>query len=53
MKMVFASFASAREILDHTESELRMEIARKLETAFETIFPFMPKNLLKSKLPPT
>ena len=48
MKIVFASFHSAEEILDMEERDLKESLCDKLKESFDFIFPFIPKNLLKS-----
>jgi hypothetical protein len=49
MKLVFASFHSEEEIIDMDESALKAAFCQKMQNSFEFIFPYIPKNLLKSK----
>lgn len=50
MKLVFASFHSEEEILEMEDSQLKAAISQKMQSSFEFIFPYIPKNLLKSKV---
>mgnify|MGYP000929504489 CR=1 FL=1 len=49
MKLVFASFQSEEEIIDMDDNELKLALCEKMQNSFEFIFPYIPKNLLKSK----
>ncbi len=48
MKLVFAGFHSEEEILEMDESNLKALLCQKMQQSFEYIFPYIPKNLLKS-----
>lgn len=50
MKLVIASFHSEEEILDMEDSQLKAALCQKMQNSFEFIFPYIPKNLLKSTL---
>jgi hypothetical protein len=47
-KLVFSGFGSGDEIMKMEDKSLLEDLADKLEESFSYIFPFFPKNLLKS-----
>lgn len=51
-KLVFSGYASGDEIMRMEDKSLREDLANKLDDSFAYIFPFFPKNLLKSIFSP-
>jgi hypothetical protein len=48
MKIVFATLPNVESVLAMTDHSLKASICERLKESFPFIFPFIPKNLLKS-----